>query len=215
MRRIFVILAAGLLSGFAQDLDGPATAHLLERLAAYRTGKAIRADFVERRFLSMMKEPVMEEGTVAFEPPDKFLRRTEAGNVSVSNGKTLWMFYPAFQQAEKYDLNSSAGPGELFATLARLFQLQDLERHFRVTAVEIEAGYRLDLQPRSAAVRKMIRRASVDVDKNLRLLASVIESPGGDRTEATYSGERFVPIGEMDFEFAPPPGTQVASPGRR
>jgi len=206
-----LLATSALASG--QELDSAATALLLEKIAALRRGKSIEADFTETRTLSLMKEPVVESGTIAFEPPDKFLRRTSKGNLSISDGRTLWMYYPAFQQVEKYAIISPRGPGELFAALTRIFQLENLESQFRVTATRDGEGYVLTLEPRGAMLRRMIRTVTLQLDSGLRLRSSRITAENGDVTEAVYSGEKFVAPGTIDFSFTPPQGAEVISPG--
>lgn len=160
----------------------------------------------------MLREPVVERGTLAFDPPDKFLRRTENGNVAVSDGRTLWLYYPAVRQAEKYPLGTSRGPGEFFRLLAATVRLAELEKEFRVSGEATPDGHRLVLVPRSASIRRMLDSIVLDIDSKLRLRRSVITSKEGDRTETTYSNERLVPPGSPIFRFEPPAGTDVVSP---
>lgn len=207
---VFAILASvGMAAG--QTLDGPATSELLERIANQRQGRTVQVDFEERKTLPMMREPVVERGTLAFEAPDKFLRRTDGGRIAVSDGRDLWMYYPEFAQAERYRLSGGAGPGELLVALGRIFQLHDVRSSFRVTAEELPDGWRLILRPRSSAIRRFVREARLELDRRLALRSSWVESPGGERTEAAYSNERFT--GGVDFRFEPPPGTTVVAPG--
>ena len=193
------------------ELDEAETAALLAKIAASRSGKAMTATFDETKTLPMMREPIRERGTISFEPPAKFLRRTDDGNLAVSDGKTLWMYYPAFQQAEKYPLDAR-GPGALFSMLTKVFQLDDLPKHFRVAALKTEDGFRLVLVPKAGAMRRMIGEIALDLDEGMRLRASRIVGNEGDRMDATYSAEKSVPLGATDFEFAPPQGTNVVSP---
>jgi len=207
---IAIILLAN-VSAQCGELGEAETAALLAKIAASRSGKAMTATFDETKTLPMMREPIRERGTISFEPPAKFLRRTDDGNLAVSDGKTLWMYYPAFQQAEKYPLDAR-GPGALFSMLTRVFQLDDLPKHFRVAASKTEDGFRLVLVPKAGAMRRMIGEIALDLDEGLRLRASRIVGNEGDRMEATYSAEKSVPLGTTDFEFAPPQGTNVVSP---
>lgn len=208
---VFTIILLGGVTAHCGDLGEAETAALLARIAESRSGKAMTATFDETKTLPMMREPIRERGTISFEPPAKFLRRTDDGNLAVSDGKTLWMYYPAFQQAEKYPLNSQ-GPGALFSMLTKVFQLDDLPKHFRVAASINDNGFRLVLVPKAGAMRRMIGEIALDLDAALHLRASRIVGNEGDRMEATYSAEKIVPRGATDFEFAPPPGTNVVSP---
>jgi hypothetical protein len=123
------------------------------------------------------------------------------------------MYYPAFQQVEKYAITSPRGPGELFAALTRIFQLENLETQFRVAATRDGDGYVLTLEPRGSTLRRMIRTITLRLDAGLRLRSSRITAENGDLTEAVYSNERFVVPGTIDFTFVPPDGADVISPG--
>ncbi|MDX2080824.1 MAG: outer membrane lipoprotein carrier protein LolA [Terrimicrobiaceae bacterium] len=212
--RIFWLGLAVLSTSFAQPLSSEETKELLERLSAQRAGRTIQAEFVERKSIPMMRDPVVEEGTIAFEAPDKFFRRTKSGSLAISDGRELWMYYPEFSQAENYRLDKRSGPGELLLALSRIFQLHDMGATFRVTVEQTQNGWRLTLRPRASAIRRFVREARLDLDANLSLRSSLIESPSGDRTETDYSNERIGPAGSVDFRFVPPPGTTVVSPDR-
>lgn len=212
MKSILLFLIACADFATAAPLDQPALDALLAQIAARRAGKAVEADFVESKTLPMMREPVVERGTIAFEPPDKFLRRTENGTISVSDGRVLWLYYPTFQQAEKYPLGTPHGPGEFFRLLAATVRLDDLAKEFRVAGETTPDGHLLTLIPRSAGIRRMLQSIVLELDPSLRLRRSVITSKEGDRTETTYSNERTMPAGRAVFQFEPPKGTTVVAP---
>lgn len=209
---IFLIFA-GMSVIHAQKLDEKDALALLDRLEKSRSGGVVQADFREKKFLPMMREPVIEAGKIAFEQPDKLLRKVDNGNLAVSDGETLWMYYPQFQQAEKYSVSGKHGLGKFFTALTKIFQLQNLKKYFRVEAFLAANGFRLELSPQEGALRKILRHASVDLGEDLRLQSSVITGSEGDRMETTYSNEKVLPHGAVEFSFAPPKGVNVATPG--
>lgn len=196
-------------SGLGQLLNDSETAALVAKLAASRAGRMVQADFVETKILPMWKEPVVESGTIAFEPPDHFLRKTK--NLIVSDGKTLWMYYPEFQQVEKYPLEGH-GPGQLFAALGQAFRFENLGSLFRISATRLDDGFRLDLTPRSGPMRRMLRSLVLDLDSSLRLRSSTMSGKDGDRIETRYSNEKLLPPGSVDFSFKPPASATVVAP---
>ncbi|MFA7344432.1 MAG: outer membrane lipoprotein carrier protein LolA [Terrimicrobiaceae bacterium] len=205
-------LAAALIfsaQASGQPLDEADTAALLSRLAGSRSGHAVQAEFVEKRMLPMCDEPVVETGTIAFEPPGRFLRKTK--NLTVCDGKFLWMYYPEFRQAEKYPL-SARGPGQLFTALGQALQFQKIAENFKVAATGLDDGFRLELSPRSGPLRRMLQSIMLDLDKSLRLRSSVMLGKDGDRVETTYSNEKILPLGSIDFSFTPPASATVVSP---
>lgn len=196
-------------SGLGQLLNDSETDALVAKLAASRAGRMVQADFVETKILPMWKEPVVESGTIAFEPPDHFLRKTK--NLIVSDGKTLWMYYPEFQQVEKYPLEGH-GPGQLFAALGQAFRFENLGSLFRISATRLDDGFRLDLTPRSGPMRRMLRSLVLDLDSSLRLRSSTMSGKDGDRIETRYSNEKLLPPGSVDFSFKPPASATVVAP---
>ncbi len=205
-------LAALLLfsvNAFSQQLGEAETSGLLARISASRAGHAIQAEFVEKRTLPMWSEPVVERGTIAFEPPDRFLRKTK--NLSLCDGKFLWMYYPEFNQVEKYPLDNR-GPGQLFSALGQALQFRDIGGNFKVTASKVADGFRLELVPRSGALRRMLQSITLDLDHLLKLRSSGMIGKEGDRIETTYTNERILPLGSIDFSFTPPATATVVTP---
>ncbi len=197
------------VNAFGQQLGEAETGGLLARISASRTGHAIQAEFVEKRTLPMWSEPVVERGTIAFEPPDRFLRKTK--NLSLCDGKFLWMYYPEFNQVEKYPLDNR-GPGQLFSALGQALQFRDIGANFKVTANKVADGFRLELVPRSGALRRMLQRITLDLDESLKLRSSGMIGKEGDRIETTYTNERILPLGSIDFSFTPPATATVVTP---
>ena len=194
---------------FGQQFNEADTAALLSRLAASRSGHAIQAEFVEKRVLPMCSEPVVEKGTIAFEPPERFLRKTK--NLTVCDGTFLWMYYPEFQQVEKYPL-ASRGPGQLFTALGQALQFQKIAENFKVAATGLEDGYRLELSPRSGPLRRMLQSITLELDKSLKLRSSIMAGKDGDRIDTTYSNEKILPLGSINFSFTPPASATVVAP---
>jgi len=194
---------------FCQVLNDSETTALVAKLAASRAGRMVQADFVETKTLPMWKDPVVESGSIAFEPPDHFLRKTN--NLIVSDGKTLWMYYPEFQQVEKYPL-AGHGPGQLFAALGQAFRFENLDSLFRISATRLDDGFRLDLTPRSGPMRRMLRSLILDLDSSLRLRSSTMQGRDGDRIETKYSNEKLLPPGSIEFSFKPPASASVVAP---
>ena len=197
------------VNAFSQQLGDAETTRLLTRIAESRAGHAVQADFVEKRTLPMWSEPVVEKGTIAFEPPEHFLRKSKS--VSVCDGKFLWMYYPEFNQVEKYPLNNR-GPGQLFSALGQALQFRNIGDNFKVTASNTDDGFRLELVPRSGALRRMLESITLELDPSLRLRSSTMIGKEGDRMETRYMNERILPLGSIDFTFTPPANATVVTP---
>lgn len=208
---VFLLVING-IHGHTQELKGNQTSALLDRLARSRQDRIVQANFREKKVMPMMREPIIETGKIAYEQPDKLMREVEGGSLTVSDGETLWMYYPQFQQAEKYSLSEDKGPGKFFSALTKVFQLQNLNKYFRVEALRLPNGFRLELSPRTATLRRMLQHVSIELDEDLQLRSSIIIGTEGDRIETKYSHEKLLPPGSINFSFNPPQGVQVVSP---
>jgi outer membrane lipoprotein-sorting protein len=85
-------------------------ADLKNLLAAIRQNRTTQADFQEERVIRLMKKPVVSSGTVWFQPPNKFRREVKGNspNLTVSDGRELWIYYPNFKSAERYPLGKGS-----------------------------------------------------------------------------------------------------------
>jgi outer membrane lipoprotein-sorting protein len=209
MKPAFAAILLFSTNAFCQQISEADTAALLSRLADSRSGHAIQAEFVEKRILPMWNEPVVEKGTIAFEPPERFLRKTN--NLTVCDGKFLWMYYPEFQQVEKYPL-AGHGPGQLFAALGQALQFRKIAENFKVAATRLDNGFRLELSPRSGPLRRMLQSITLELDKALKLRSSTMVGKEGDRMETIYTNEKILPLGSIDFSFTPPASATVVAP---
>ncbi len=197
------------VSLLADPLGAPETAALLKKIAASRAGRTVQADFVETKTLPLWKDPIVESGTIAFEPPDRFLRKTS--NLMLCDGKMLWMFYPEFQQVEKYPV-SAQGPGQIFAALGQAMRFEDLDQIFRVSASSLADGFLIELTPKSGMLRRTIQRLALELDSSLRLRASTLTGRDGNVIETKYSNEKFLAPGDIDFTFQPPAAATIVAP---
>lgn len=209
---LFVLLAIGPLS--AEVLDEAATKDLVARITEARRGQAMQADFREEKHLTVLKKPVIESGTLAFLPPDKFRREVkgEQGNLTVSDGQILWIYYPAFQEAEKYALDSNRALRESLAALTAGLSLEQVDKNFTIRAEKTSSGYSLELVPRTSALRKAVSSLRLDVSGALTATRLEILSRSGDRTITTFSNERKTALATDSFRFEPPAGVTVSEP---
>ncbi len=67
------------------------------------------ASFTEERTSHLLNKPVTSEGSVCFSVPDKFRRevRTPSPSTTVSDGHTMWIYYPSFNEVEIYTLGAA------------------------------------------------------------------------------------------------------------
>ena len=205
---ILLLIAASILH--ARDLPPQEIDSLLTRLSDARTGMALQADFREERRIALMKKPIFEAGTIAFLPADKFRREVPGRSLMVSDGKTLWLYYPQLQQAEKYSLAPRSPLRDFLAAMTAGLGLQRLSDSFKIQATETPAGYLLELAPKNAALRKTLTVIRVQIGDDLAVKRLEVFSKNGDRTVTSFANERRARLSPGDFQFAPPPGTSVS-----
>src|SRR5215210_5946310 len=94
-------------SAIGEELAPDQRAQLLQRLAELREKyPSLEAEYSEEKTTRLLATRLRSRGTVAFQAPDKFRREVKGSNPSltVSNGKTMWIYYPNFNEAELYRL---------------------------------------------------------------------------------------------------------------
>jgi outer membrane lipoprotein-sorting protein len=208
------MLAAGVARGGdlgPADIDG-----LIARLQAIkRDHPGVIAQFREERFLKIRTQPLVLEGEVKLMAPDKFRREVlgKTPSVTASDGRTLWIFYPAFNEAELYTIDRSHEVSVLFGALNSGLNFQGLREFYRIQGRSTEGGgYALALEPLQPDVRHILVRLSVWLDAGLHVIKTEYETPRGDRTVTTYTEVRLEPVPAEVFEFNPPAGAKVSRP---
>jgi chaperone LolA len=217
MRRVpSVFIWFGLATtGWAQEMSPADADAFIEQLAASRSAKgAVTVAFNEERALAALAAPVTTEGTLTFQPPNKFRRETrgERGSVAVSDGKTFWIYYPAFREAERYDLNSQRFLQDTVTALMASMNAENLRREFRYR-VRREGGIHvLELEPKRASLRKAVRSITLRIRPDFTAESNVMVFPEGDRATMTFSNEKPIRPSGSEFTFTPPAGTRVSTP---
>ncbi len=207
---LFALLLAAVLP--AQDLTPDETAALLARIAVRHKGAALQADFRDEKHLTLMKKPVIETGTLAFLPPDKFRREVKDKSLTICDGTTLWLYYPEYNEVEKYLLSSNRALRESLSAITSGIGLQALTKNYTVQARKLPDGYHLALTPRSASLRKAVAQLTVDITPALAVRRLEIAGTGGDRTVTTLTNETTASLTAKDFQFQPPQGAAISEP---
>src|SRR4051812_14006341 len=95
------------LTGYAQSLSPEEIKQVLLNIRQRRAAAPhVQADFREEKVIHLMSRPIVSSGKVWFEPPNKFRRevRGSSPSVTVSDGRQLWIYYPNFKSAERYEI---------------------------------------------------------------------------------------------------------------
>jgi outer membrane lipoprotein carrier protein len=189
-------------------------AHIREKRAA---APHVQADFQEEKVIRLMNKPILSSGKVWFEVPNKFRREVKGNSpsVTVSDGQELWIYYPNFKSAEHYLLGKRSPLDSVIAAINTALNLENVESGFRIAATKIDppqAGYDLELLPRSSSMKRMFQKLNLRINNELLVERTEMLQPNGDRIITTYSHQTRAPIPASTFEFVPPPETDVTTP---
>lgn len=203
------------LASAQQPLSPGELKSLLAQIKEKRgTTAQMQADFHEEKFIRLMQKPVTSAGKVWFQAPNKFRREVKGNSpsVTVSDGQQLWIYYPGFKSAEHYSLGGHSPVDATIAALLAGLNLQNVESSYGITATKNPNSYELDLVPRRPSLKRFFQRLNVQIDENFRARRTEMLSPNGDRIVTTYANYVAHAIPSSEFEFTPPPGTEVTTP---
>jgi outer membrane lipoprotein carrier protein len=214
MRGLMYAMLAIVVVRFVAQAAPLSEAELKNLLTAIRQNRTTQADFQEERVIRLMQKPVLNSGTVWFQPPNKFRREVKGNSpsVSVSDGRDLWIYYPNFKSAERYPLGKGSPLDATVAAINSALNLENIESSFNITATKTENGHELQLFPRSNAMKRAFQRLDLKINEKFRVSRTDMLLPNGDRIVTTYSNQTRAPIPPSTFEFKPPTGTEVTTP---
>ncbi len=199
----------------AADLAPAETEALMKSLKEHRAKfPSLTADFVEEKTTHLLTKPLTSEGTIAFQVPNRFRREVKGSSPSltVCDGTKLWIYYPAFKEAELYTLGQRQFFDDSIAALTAGLNFQNVEKFYTCTAARERDGYRLALTPRSGGLRRMVKELAVFVDADFKIQRTETTLPKGDRVVTSYRNQLPAPLPAGTFSFAPPPDAHVSQP---
>jgi outer membrane lipoprotein-sorting protein len=175
---------------------------------------ALSADFREERTTHLLTRPIVSEGRIYFEVPDRFRRevRGSSPSVTVSNGRTLWIYYPNFNQVEIYALGQRALFDDSLAALTAGLDFQSMEEFYSFDAYREQGGYRLVLKPKRSNLKRVVQQLELWLDAAFQARKTEITLPKGDHLTTIYSNTRRAPLQPATFEFEVPQGVAISRP---
>jgi chaperone LolA len=210
---LFLVLSAASLS--AAELPPAETQALLKTLEAQRAkSPSMTANFVEKKTTRLLSKPLVTEGTIAFQSPNKFRREVtgKSPSLTVSNGQKLWIYYPGFKEAELYTLGQKAFFDDSIAALTAGLNFNQIDKFFSYKATRETTGYRIQLTPRSSGLKRMVKELTVWIDHEAKVHRTETILPKGDRVETSYKNQRSTPLPASTFDFTPPADARVSQP---
>lgn len=174
----------------------------------------MEANFTETKNSRLLKDPLVTRGVMAFQSPDRFRREIQGNNKSltVSNGKTLWIYYPNFNEVEVYDMGAHSFFDDSITALISGLSYKKIPEVYNVEAFREASGYRLELTPKKRNLRRIVERMTLWINEDLEPARTVVSLPKGDRIVTQYSNVRRRGFPASDFEFSPPAGASISRP---
>ncbi len=197
------------------ELTPPERAAVLTDLQQLRAKyPTMESDFTEEKTSHLLSRPLLTEGIIAFQAPDKFRREVKGNSPSltVSNGKTLWIYYPAFKTAELYTLGQRAIFDDSVSALTAGLNFAHLDEFYTFRAFREDAGHRFILTPKRPSLRRILLQLTVWMDAEYKAQKTEIILPKGDRVVTNYKNARRASLPSGTFEFTPPPDVEVTRP---
>ena len=212
---ILALSLAFTITVHAQELSADEQKALVAKFQSQRAQlPSLSAEFTEERTTRLVNKPIISSGTMAFQAPNKFRREVKGNSPStaVCNGEELWIYYPAFKEAEHYTLGQRQVFDDSLAALTAGLNFEGVEKFFRVTASKEDGGYRVALVPKSSGLKKYITTLQVSMDADGMIKKTDAVLPKGDRVVTTYRNVKSSKQSDSKFDFAPPAGVSVTTP---
>lgn len=181
---------------------------------SYEGVRDYTASFTQELTNTTAGETTRSQGTLYFKKPGKMRwdYRTPEAKALISDGKTLWIWEPAFKQYAAQPVAQSSAPLALRFLMGEGKLSDDFTAE--VKAVK-EGSVALELTPKSAAsgvdkLRFVITTADWKVQE------AVLYDPLGNRNRLVFTGARWnTNLPDSGFVFAPPAGArEIKAPGR-
>ena len=185
--------------------------HIREKRAA---APSMQADFQEQRKVHLLDEPINGSGKIWFQAPNKFRveRKGNAPSITVSDGQQLWIYYPNFKSAEHYSLARRSPLDAAISAITTALNLENVEHTFHIAGEKAEKGYNIELTPRNPSMKRIFQKLLLHMSDDLFAERTDMLQPNGDQIVTTYQNPNHAAIPASQFEFSPPPGTEISTP---
>ena len=200
----------------ARDRHDAAIKLLEQTRAKIKRLRSVQAEFVQKKHLAMLTEPVISKGTFLYKPDRKFAWHYLPPDESytISDGKKIWLYFPALKQAEVYDMEKFKSQSRVFEKLCLGFErpLSDLGDAFSIELIgQTASDFEVELRPKDETMSRLIARLQIVISKETGLptrLQSVEKN--GDTTSIKFTSVRLNrELADSVFTFVPPKGVKV------
>jgi outer membrane lipoprotein-sorting protein len=197
------------------ELSADERTALLKQLQELRDKQpGAQAEFTEEKTTHLLNKPLLSEGSVSFQAPDKFRREVRGANSSltVNNGKTMWVYYPNFKEAEQYTLGQRAFFDDSLAALNAGLNFQHIEEYYNFQAFREGDGYQFQLTPKKPNLKRILDHMNVWLDAEFKVKKTELFLPKGDKLVTVYKNVKRIALPASTFEFTPPADAHISHP---
>jgi outer membrane lipoprotein-sorting protein len=181
------LLVLGLLLPLASTVSAQ-DAELGRLLDRFEALEGLECRFREERRVALIAAPLVSEGRIFFDPPGRFLRRTEApepASMRIADGELLMV---DGDRTERMAVDQNPVLQAFLESFRAVLagDRDTLERFYRVelTARDGDA-WSLRLVPRDAALARFVRDIALD-GEGVRIRRMVIREVSGDVSETAF-----------------------------
>ena len=199
----------------SQTLTQADVKNLLAKIRERRMSASdLHANFQEQKTIHLLNKPIVSNGKIWFDAPNKFRREVSGSSpsITVSNGRDLWIYYSNFKSAEHYTLGKRSPVEAVITAINTALNLENVEKTFQISGTKVGNGYELQLLPRSLSTKRMFQRFDLRLNGDLVAERTDMIQPNGEQIVTVYSNQTRAPIPESTFEFTPPAGTEITNP---
>src|ERR1700722_5595824 len=194
MRTLILSILIGIGSlAYAAPMTQSDIDQLVQKLQTLHDAQpSLQANFREERHLTMLKDPVVNEGKVWFTMPDK-IRREIGGrtpSTTVIDGKKMSIYYPNYQQLEIYDLEKRPVIKDSLRALTAGLNFREVTNYYDLEGSKNGNQYQITLTPKTAAVRKLVKTVELTLDENLAPQRVGVQDKKGQVFTVTYTNVR-------------------------
>ncbi len=175
----------------------------------------LTANFVEKKFTVLLKEPLVSKGRVRVMGSRTRWDTTEPHATTLfTDDKQVALYFPSRKTAEIYPVDRRLRP----LIVSPIPRLATLRRHFRIEQLEADAPrpkfLLLRLTPKDEALTDFIDEVRVRLDVSVGLARRIeMIDPDGDRTVIEFTDIRTnVGLTSKDVAWDFPPGTRIVRP---
>ena len=217
-RRLHLVIVSSIFlaqNASAQALSPVDVKALLGRIRErHAAAPSMQADFQEERKIQLLDEPITASGRVWFQAPNKFRleRKGNSPSVTISDGQTIWIYYPKFKSAEHYSLARRSPLDAAISAITTALNLENVENMFHIAGSKAGSGYDLELTPRNPSMKRIFQKLELHLNAELFAERTNMLQPNGNQIITTYTHPEHSALPASTFEFTPPAGTEVTTP---